>query len=61
MSQYPCDLSESGLCQHGGSRRFNYGFYRGTAGYCRKVKKWTRHLDECPTKAAAEAAKDGGV
>ena len=29
--QYPCRLSETGCCKHGGNKAFNYGFMSGTS------------------------------
>jgi len=48
--QYKCALSQTGTCEHGGNKAFNYGFMRGTAQYCRhsKGKKFTDDLSECP-------------
>lgn len=33
--QYPCPMSPTGSCEHGGNKRFNYGFASGSASFCR--------------------------
>ena len=48
--EYPCSLSSTKTCKHGGNKRYNFGFMSGTAGYCKKVNKWTSDLEECPLK-----------
>lgn len=35
MKQYQCDLAETGKCQYGGTKAFNYGFMRGSHAVCR--------------------------
>ena len=47
MKKFPCPLVKK-LCEHGGNKRYNFGFLSGTAGYCRLVDKWTSDLDQCP-------------
>ncbi len=51
MKQFPCPLSPSGLCEHGGVKPYDYGFVRGTRSFCRH-KKQRRPLDaagfKCP-------------
>ena len=41
MKEYPCILSKT-MSRHGGNKHYNYGYWGGTAEYCRKVKKWVR-------------------
>lgn len=53
--EYPCPLSESGACRHGGSKAYNYGFMRGNAGYCRYHKEWTSKMTTCPLRQKEEA------
>ena len=53
MDFYPCSLSESKTCEHGGNKRYNYGFMRGTSEYCRLKRKWVHNLKECPRKEPA--------
>ena len=48
VGNYPCPESPSGYCKHGGNKVYNYGFVRGTAKYCRKIKMWVHDLDVCP-------------
>jgi hypothetical protein len=48
MREYPCTLSPTGLCIYGGNKRYNYGFFSGTAGYCRKLKCWVVDIKTCP-------------
>jgi hypothetical protein len=52
VGNFPCPLSPSGYCKHGGNKAFNYGFMRGTARYCRKAKRWVHKHGgdtiECP-------------
>ena len=59
MKEYPCELSDSGFCIYGGSKRFNYGFVCGSAGYCRKEKRFIYNMlfgkyISCPLKTAGE-------
>jgi len=56
MEKYYCDIIK-GNCEHGGSKRFNYGFVNGTDGWCFLVKKRTAKLDNCP-KVIEEQQKD---
>ena len=48
--EYPCKLSESGMCKYGGSKYYNYGFVCGSASYCYKVHRWISGLKECPER-----------
>lgn len=34
MKEYDCELSKTGKCKYGGSKRFNYGFARGALSWC---------------------------
>lgn len=45
---YLCNLSENNFCEHGGNKRYNYGFISGTSQYCRFSKKWVHNLKSCP-------------
>jgi hypothetical protein len=62
--KYPCDLSiiEKGrgfvMCEHGGTKRYNYGFTSGTACYCRLDKKWVCDLKECPIDSRIDKTID---
>ena len=47
MKKFPCPLVKK-LCEHGGNKRYNYGFVSGAAGYCRYKNKWTSDLENCP-------------
>ena len=48
VREYPCPLSPTGSCKHGGNKYFNNGFGSGTDSYCRLVKKWVVSLEKCP-------------
>ena len=47
MAEGYCDLMKK-LCVHGGTKRFNFGFFQGTSGYCYKIGKWTHDMGKCP-------------
>ena len=51
--RYPCKLARDGYCEHGGNKKYNYGFVSGIAGFCRLSKKWVDDLKECPLKEVA--------
>ena len=51
MKEYPCKLSELGMCQYGGNKHYYYGFVSGTASYCRLAKQWVVDLKKCPKQA----------
>ena len=53
--QHPCKLSDTKLCKHGGNKRYGYGYWSGTAGYCYKVKRWLYDLKECPLRQETTA------
>ena len=36
------------LCEYCYNKRFNYGWFSGTASYCRKKKMFCDSLKECP-------------
>ena len=48
--EYPCNLTPTGACKYGGNKVFNYGFMRGSAGFCRhpKEKRFTGDMNKCP-------------
>jgi len=48
--QYPCSMSKSGSCEHGGNKSFNYGFMRGASSYCRHPRehRFLNDMNECP-------------
>lgn len=48
VGNFPCPLSPSGVCRHGGNKHFNYEFMSGTSSYCRKSDKWVHDLASCP-------------
>lgn len=39
--EYSCPLAESGKCQFGGGKSFNYGFMWGSHDYCRHPRQRT--------------------
>lgn len=45
--EYSCPLREK-PCTYGGNKHYDYGFVRGTASYCRFVKRWVTDMEECP-------------
>jgi len=47
MKKYPCRLSEQ-PCKYAGNKRWDWGFARGIAGYCRLSKRFLRNMDKCP-------------
>jgi len=48
MKKHPCNLSGAKTCEHAGAKRFNYGFFNGTANYCRWAKMFICDMKECP-------------
>jgi len=48
MKKYPCEMSQTGTCQYGGNKSYNYGFIRGAATYCRHEKRWVADMNVCP-------------
>lgn len=60
MKTYPCDLSKTGSCRHGGNKTYSFGIMSGLAGYCRHPdeRKFTDDMNKCPltkqTTAGAE-------
>jgi hypothetical protein len=48
MKEYLCSLSKTKMCKFGGNKYYNFGFLKGTAGYCRKIKKWISDIKKCP-------------
>ena len=46
--EYPCELSKTKMCKHGGNKYYNYGFVQGMASYCQIAKRWVVDLNECP-------------
>ena len=48
MAEYQCPLSISGMCCHGGNKHYDYGFFSGSAIYCRMHKHWVSDMKECP-------------
>jgi len=55
--QYRCKYGDIGYCEHGGTKRYNYGFQSGTASYCYLVKKWVSDIKDCPLKKTGEHDK----
>ena len=51
--KYPCKLSPTQWCKHGGNKSYNYGFTSGTASYCRKEKRFLGGMIICPYENAA--------
>lgn len=50
MKQYPCPLSETGMCEFAGNKYYNYGYMSGTGNYCRHKmgKRFVSGIKECP-------------
>ncbi len=49
----------SGGCEYGGNKRYNYGFMSGTASFCRFNLRWLHDFSGCPkddTKLAVQMA-----
>lgn len=60
VGKFPCPLSPSDYCKHGGNKAYNYGFMRGMAPYCRKAKRWIyKHSGETIECPLANATHDG--
>ena len=47
--KYPCPKEKrTGMCEFGGNKYYGYGFFSGTASYCRAIKRWIHDFPDCP-------------